>query len=101
MEEKYYIQLSYYVVWADRQMALDEVMGGWEDNFIHVFSWKREIEKRSPDSVVEIEWEVVDKKRRFSRMFVAMKPCIDGFLQGCRPYLRIDSTVLIAKWKGN
>ena len=53
-------------------MALDEVMGGKEDRFIHVFSWKREIEKRSPDSVVEIEWEVVDKKRRFSRMFVAL-----------------------------
>ena len=81
-------------------MALDEVMGGWEDNFVHVFSQKREIEKRSPDSVVEIEWEVVDKKRRFSRMFVALKPCIDGFLHGCRPYLGIDSIVLTAKWKG-
>jgi hypothetical protein len=33
-------------------------------------------------------------------MFVALKPCIDGFLQGCRPYLGIDSTVLTAKWKG-
>jgi hypothetical protein len=65
-----------------------------------VFSWKREIEKRSSDSVVEIEWEVVNKKRRFSRMFVALKPYIDGFLQGCRPYLGIDSTVLTAKWKG-
>ena len=70
--EKYCIQLSYYIVWDGRQMALDEVMGAWEDIFIHVFSWKREIEKRSPDSVVEIEWEVVDKKRRFSRMFVAL-----------------------------
>ena len=65
-----------------------------------MFSWKREIEKRSLSSVVEIEWEVVDKKRRFNRMFVALKPCIDGFLQGCRPYLGIDSIVLTAKWKG-
>ena len=98
--EKYCIQLSYYVVWDGRQMALDEVMGAWEDIFIHVFSWKREIEKRSPGSVVEIEWEVVDKKRRFSMMFIVLKPCIDGFLQGCRPYLGIDSTVLTTKWKG-
>ena len=42
----------------------------------------------------------MDKKRRFSRMFVALKSCIDGFFQGCRPYLGINSTVLIAKWKG-
>jgi hypothetical protein len=92
--------VSYYDVWDGKQMALDEIMGGWEDSFVHVFSWKREIGKRSPGSVVEIEWEVVNKKRRFSMMFVALKPCIDGFLQGCRPYLDIDSTVLTGKWKG-
>jgi hypothetical protein len=33
-------------------------------------------------------------------MFVAMKPCIDGFKNECRPYLAIDSTTLIEKWKG-
>ena len=29
-----------------------------------------------------------------------MKPCIDGFLNGCRPYLAIDSTFLTGKFKG-
>ena len=29
-----------------------------------------------------------------------MKPCIDGFLRGCRPYLAIDSTFLTGKYKG-
>jgi len=67
---------------------------------LYVFSWKREIEKRCPSSIVEVEWDVENNKRRFSRMFVALKPCIDGFLEGCRPYLGIDSIVLIAKWKG-
>ena len=100
LEDKYCIQVSYYVVWDGRQMALDEILGGWEDSFVHVFSWKREIKKRSPDSIVEVEWDVENNKRRFSRMFVALKPCIDGFLEGCRPYLGIDSTVLTAKWKG-
>ena len=100
LEEKYNIKVSKYVVWDGRQMALDEILGGWEDSFVHVFSWKREVEKRCPGSVVEIEWELVNEKRRFCRMFVALKPCIDGFLNGCRPYLGIDSTVLTARWKG-
>jgi len=100
LEEKYNIKVSKYVVWDGRQMALDEILGGWEDSFVHVFSWKREVEKRCPGSVVEIEWELVNEKRRFCRMFVALKPCIDGFLNGCRPYLGIDSIVLIARWKG-
>ena len=100
LEEKYNIKVSKYVVWDGRQMALDEILGGWEDSFVHVFSWKREVEKRCPGSVVEIEWELVNEKRRFCRMFVALKLCIDGFLNGCRPYLGIDSTVLTARWKG-
>ena len=29
-----------------------------------------------------------------------MKPCIDGFLKGCRPYLAIDSTFLIGRFRG-
>ena len=54
LEDKYCIQVSYYIVWDGRQMALDEILGSWEDNFLHVFSWKREIEKRSPGSLVEV-----------------------------------------------
>jgi hypothetical protein len=36
----------------------------------------------------------------FSRFFMILKPCIDGFLNGCRPYLSIDSTFLNGKWNG-
>lgn len=100
LEDKYHINLSYYILWDSRHMALDEILGVWEESFVDVFSWKMEIEKRCPGSVVEIEWEIVNTHRRFSRMFVALKPCIDGFIQGCRPYLGIDSTVLTGRWKG-
>jgi len=55
LEEKYCIKISYYVIWDGRQMALNEILGGWEDSFSHVFSWKREIENRSPGSVVDVE----------------------------------------------
>ena len=32
LEEKYCIKISYYVVWDGRQMALNEILGGWEEN---------------------------------------------------------------------
>ena len=38
LEEKYYIYVSYYVVWDNREITLDEILGGWEDSFLHVFS---------------------------------------------------------------
>ena len=29
---------------------------------------------------------------------MCLKPCIDGFKAGCRPYLSIDSSFLTGKW---
>ncbi|NP_001266871.1 uncharacterized protein LOC100216790 isoform 1 [Zea mays] len=100
LQEKYLIQVSYCVAWKGKELALDELMGKWEDSFDHIYAFKAAIEKESPGSVVEIQTEKVGEKIRFCKMFVAFKACIDGFLQGCRPYLGIDSTVLTGRWKG-
>lgn len=100
LEKKFKINISYYVVWDGRQIALDEILGRWEDIFQHVFSFKAELERRCPGSIVEIEHERVGNEMRFSKMFVALKACVDGFLNGCRPYLGIDSTVLTGRWRG-
>jgi hypothetical protein len=51
-------------------------------------------------SSVIIDRYDVNGKIRFRRLFFAMKPCIDGFLNGCRPYLAIDSTFLPGRFKG-
>jgi len=42
----------------------------------------------------------IDGKIMFRRFFFTVKPCIDGFLSGCRPYLAIDSTFSTGKFKG-
>ena len=54
--------------------------------------------KRSPRSVVEIDVLEVDGEVYFHRFFCALKPCIDGFLEGCRPHLSIDATILNGRW---
>ena len=100
LEEKYLIKLSYWIVYNGRGLALDEIFGKWEDSFHYTFAFKAEIERKAPGSIVEIELEKVGSKMRFSRMFVALRPCIDGFKNGCRPYLAIDSTALTGRWKG-
>ena len=53
----------------------------------------------SPGSIVEIEVEG-NKKKRFKRIFVALKPCVDGFLVGCRPFVGVDATCLNGKYIG-
>lgn len=58
------------------------------------------MERKSPGSIVEIDVQKIGKKMCFKRMFVVLKPCIDGFLNGCRPYVGVDSTRLTGKYTG-
>jgi hypothetical protein len=64
-----------------------------------VYNFKAELERRYPNSIVEIDYKRVGDKIFFRKIFVALKPYIDGFLHGCRSYLGIDSTHLTSKLK--
>jgi hypothetical protein len=55
---------------------------------------------RSPGSDVEIDTKEDGRKIYFNRFFMALKPCMDGFKEGCRPYLSVDFTVLTGRWNG-
>ncbi|WVZ56439.1 hypothetical protein U9M48_006970 [Paspalum notatum var. saurae] len=67
LEEKYLIQLSYWVVYNGRQLALNEILGKWEDSFDYAYAFKTEIERKSPGSIVAIDYEKVGSKIRFSK----------------------------------
>jgi len=57
------------------------------------------MEATSPGSIVELGLEGT-KKHRFKRIFFALKPCVDGFLAGCRPFVGVDATALNGKYTG-
>ena len=59
LEEQYHLQLSYWVVWDGRKMALEQLKGKWDDSFEHVWSFKAEVEKTNLGSLVDIEYEQV------------------------------------------
>jgi hypothetical protein len=47
-----------------------------------------------------IDHHTINNKIRFNRLFFAVKPCVDGFLRGCRPYLAVDSIFLTRRFRG-
>jgi hypothetical protein len=53
-----------------------------------------------PGGVVELEIEEHNGHVCFMRFFIALKPCIDVFLQGCRPYIAMDATHLTRRSRG-
>lgn len=108
LQDKYNIKLDYNMVWKGREKALAELQGAWEDSFQALWNFKAEVESKSPGSVVEIEVETYGDEANeeeeeegpvyFKRLFVAFRPCINGFVRGCRPYLAVDSTHLTGRY---
>jgi hypothetical protein len=97
LERDHKCEISYDTIWRSKERALNEVYGKWSESFELLFRWKAKVMKRMPGSVVEIDiFEDEDGQVYFHRFFCALKPCIDGFLEGCRPHLRIHATTLNA-----
>jgi hypothetical protein len=101
LEHQFPVKMSYSKVWEGQQLALHGLLGTWEDNFRNLWRFKAELEAICPGSIVVIDCKKKkDGRVYFSRIFVAIKACVAGFLAGCRPYLRVDSTHLTGKYNG-
>lgn len=91
--------MKYSKAWSGLKVALEQIHGTYEESFQLLFNWKAQIEMSSLGSIVEIELEG-KKEKRFKRIFVALKPCVDSFLDGCRPFVSIDASCLNGQYTG-
>jgi len=99
LEGDYGIKLKYSKAWSGMKVALDQIHGKYEESFQLLYNWKAHLEISSPGTIVEIEVEG-KKKKRFKRIFVALKPCIVGFLAVCRPFIGVDASALRGRYTG-
>jgi hypothetical protein len=81
-------------VFRVKEKALDIIYGKWDDSYEIVPTYQAELLKSMFDSVVEYDTKENKENICFKRFFVTLKPCIDDFLQGCRPYIAMDVTHL-------
>ena len=100
VEGDYGIKLKYSKLYSGVQLALQHIHGKYEESFKLLFNWKAQMDITCPGSIVEIDVEKVGKKMRFKRIFVALKPCVDGFITGCRPFIGVDASSLNGKYTG-
>ena len=101
LKKKYSIEIPYDRVVRGKMRAMDTIYGKWADSYDLLPTYQAELLRVVPGSIVEIDTEEDDNGYVcFSRSFVALKPCIDGFLQGCRPYIAMDATHLTGRSRG-
>ena len=56
------------------------IFGKWDDSYDLLPTYRAELLKSAPGSIVELDTENHQGDVYFRRFFVALKPCIDGFL---------------------
>jgi hypothetical protein len=76
------------------------IFGKWDNSYNLLPTYRAELLKSVLGSIVELDTKNHHGNVCFRRFFVALKPCIDGFLQGCRPYIAIDATHLARRSRG-
>lgn len=77
----------------------NKLLANGKDNFGYAFSFKEEVVGTNPVSFVEIEYAKVWKNFIFTKIFVPLKTCLDGFRKGCRSFLGVDSTMHKGRWR--
>ncbi|KAM0871111.1 hypothetical protein ACQ4PT_039610 [Festuca glaucescens] len=100
LKQHYKIKIHYKRVYMGKLLALKQLYGDWDSSFNNLYKFKAQVKSCCPNSIVQIDHHTINGKIRFRRIFVALKPCIDGFLSGCRPYLAVDSTFMTGRFKG-
>ena len=107
--EKYGVEVPYDRCYHGKEIALDKLYGKYGDSFQLLYSFKAEVERASPGSIVEIdkhkvEYKINNKKlykECFRRVSMCFKACQKGILEGCRAYLAVDATSLTGRFRGH
>jgi hypothetical protein len=100
LKKKYKFEVPYDMVFRGKENTLDMINGKWDGSYDLLPTYQAELLRSLPGSVVELDTEIHGSDVCFRRFFVALKPCIDGFVNGCRPYIAMDSTHLTERLRG-
>ena len=60
LKEKFKIEVPYMRVFNGKQHAMDSIYGNWQGSFKLLYSFKAEVEKTSPGSIVDIDHHSVE-----------------------------------------
>ena len=66
LKKKYGVELPYMRVFYGKQMAIDKIYGKWTESFHLLYTFKAEVEKASPGSVVYIDKHTVEFENKWS-----------------------------------
>ncbi|XP_028126579.1 uncharacterized protein LOC114323234 [Camellia sinensis] len=98
-KKEYGLQISYRVVWLGVEKARGGRYGDNSISFDQLCWYSNAVMEYNPGSYINLDFDE-HNTRRFNRLFISFKACIDGF-NHYRPLLFLDGTFLKGRFKGN
>ncbi|KAK4281176.1 hypothetical protein QN277_012700 [Acacia crassicarpa] len=86
-----------------KRMIMEEMEGGFRDEFANLEAYCNELKLSNPSSdvCVEVSEEGLEHGRRiFKRMYVCFNASKVGWREGCRPLICVDGTFLKGRFRG-
>ena len=81
LKDAHKIMVPYKRVYKGKNLTMDKIYGPWDKSFDNLYRLKAQLEESSPGSFLVIDNHTINNKIRFNRLFFALKPCVDGFLE--------------------
>ncbi|XP_025674498.1 uncharacterized protein [Arachis hypogaea] len=97
---------SYRKVWMEKQKAVAQIYGDWEESYAELPRWMLGVQATRDETVAVLKTSLVrigdqidESTRYFHRLFWTFPPCIEAFSH-CKPLVSIDGTHLCGKYGG-
>ncbi|CAN0877747.1 Protein FAR1-RELATED SEQUENCE 3 [Linum grandiflorum] len=94
ISEDFGIEVNYAQVRRAIQHARMEMLGSDADAYRQLPWFCDKLQEANPGSCIKL---IVDDENKFQRLFVSYRAQVEGFENGCRPILYLDSTPLKSK----
>lgn len=97
MRQDYGINMSYEKAWRARENAYERVRGCPEESYNLLLRYGEALKLANVGTIFHMELE---DDRFFKYLFMAVGPCVRGFLNCIRPVIVMDGTFLKNKYRG-
>ena len=98
IHQKFQLNISYNKAWRGIGYAKQTLYGDVDDSYSYAEDLRDLLLAKNPVSHIVVETE--GHNHSFLRMFFCFKLSIDGFLNGCRPFMGLDGCHLRGKYLG-
>ncbi|XP_026456001.1 uncharacterized protein LOC113356969 [Papaver somniferum] len=97
LKNKHGVDISYWVDWKSKGKALSKIFGSYEDGYKWIPEVLEQIKKKNRGSIGVV---ATDMDKDFSYCCLSFKAYLEGFKNGCMPFIGLDGCHLNGKYGG-